>query len=169
MQTRPKIKPGITGLDKTIEFIALFFLVFMWLLTIYVFYRLPAVIPTHFDALGRVNDYGNKTMLLVLPILGTIVYFGLTQLNKHPHTFNYIKKITNENAMQQYKIATRMLRFLKLAVLVIFTLITLFTYSTTTGVTNGLGTWFLPLALCFIFIPLMVSLVQSLKTKVPAG
>lgn len=165
MEIRPRIKPEISQLDKKIEAIAMFVLIFMWLLTVFVLYKMPKTIPTHFDALGKADDYGSKTSLLMLPILCTIVYFGLTQLNKYPYRFNYIKKITAENAKHQYSIATRMLRFLKLAILVIFTLIILLTYSTTTGFTNGLGVWFLPLVFCLIFIPLIVSIGQLLKSN----
>ena len=165
METRPKIKLVLTPLDNKLELISKVFLVVMWGLTVYTFLKLPAIIPIHFNASGQVDNHGNKQTLLILPILATIIYFGLTQLNKYPHIFNYMTRITEDNAEKQYTIATRILRFLKLAILLIFSLIILFTYLTTIGVTNGLGFWFLPLTFGLLLIPTILSISQSLKKK----
>ena len=165
METRPKIKLTLSPLDNKLELTSKIFLVVMWGLTLYTFLKLPTTIPTHFNASGQADNYGNKLSLLILPILATIIYFGLTQLNKYPHIFNYMTKITEDNAQKQYTIATRMLRFLKLAILIIFSLIILFTYFTTIGVTNGLGFWFLPLTFGLLLIPTIISISQSFKKK----
>lgn len=165
METRPKLKINLSQRDKILEFTGKIFLVAMWVLTLYTFLKLPTTIPTHFNASGQADDYGSKLKLLVLPILATIIYFGLTELNKYPHIFNYMIKITEDNAHRQYTIATRMLRYLKLAILLIFSLIILFTYLTTMGVTKGLGFWFLPLTLGLLFIPTIASIVQSFKRE----
>jgi uncharacterized membrane protein len=165
METRPKIKLTLSPLDNKLELTSKIFLVVMWGLTIYTFLKLPTTIPIHFNASGQADNYGNKLTLLILPILSTIIYFGVTQLNKYPHIFNYMTKITEENATKQYSIATRMLRFLKLAIPIIFSLIIIFTYLTTIGVTNGLGFWFLPLTYGLLLIPTITSIIQSFKKK----
>ena len=165
METRPKLKLTLSLLDNKLELTSKIFLVAMWALTLYTFLKLPTTIPTHFNASGQADDYGNKLTLLILPILATIIYFGLTQLNKYPHIFNYMTKITDDNAQKQYTIATRMLRFLKLSILLIFSLIILFTYLTSIGVTNGLGFWFLPLTFGLLLTPTIISICQSFKKK----
>ncbi len=99
-----------------------------------------------------------------MPIIATLLYFGLTKLNQHPHTFNYINSITEDNAEQQYTIMTRMLRILKIALLIIFSYIILFTYLTTIGFTNGLGVGFLPFTLGVALIPIIFYIRQSLKS-----
>jgi uncharacterized membrane protein len=163
MDTRPKMKLNLSPLDNKLELTGKIFLVFMWALTLYIFLKLPTTIPTLFNAWGQADDYGNKLTLLILPILSTIIYFGLTQLNKYPHIFNYMTEITEDNALKQYAIATRMFRFLKLAILVIFSFIILFTYLTTIGVTNGLGFWFIPLTSAILLIPTIISIRQSFR------
>ncbi len=165
METRPKIKLTLSPLDNKLELTSRLFLVVMWGLTLYTFFKLPTTIPTHFNASGQADDYGNKLTLFILPGLATIIYFGLTQLNKYPHIFNYMTKITEDNAQKQYTIVTRMLRFLKLVILIIFSLIILFTYLTATGVTNGLGFWFLPFTFGLLLIPVIISISQSFKKK----
>jgi uncharacterized membrane protein len=137
----------------------------MWGLAFYVFLKLPATIPTHFNGSGEVDHYGDKKTVLILPIIATAAFFGLTQLNRFPHLFNYMTKITEENAEKQYCIATRMLRVLKLLILLVFTAILLFTYLTTIGATKGLGVWFVPLTIGLFLIPAILSITKSLKAK----
>lgn len=165
METRPKIKLSLSPLDNKLELTSKILLVVLWALTIYSLLKLPTTIPIHFNVSGQPDNYGNKLTLLILPILATTIYFGLTQLNKFPHIFNYMTKITENNVQKQYTIATRMLRFLKLAILVIFLLIILFTYLTSIGMTNGFGFWFLPLIFALLLIPTIISISHSFKKE----
>jgi uncharacterized membrane protein len=163
MQKRPNIKLTLSPFEKRLDVASKIFLITIWFFTFYAFLKLPATIPTHFNASGQVDKYGDKSTLLFLSFLVTIIYFGLSQLNKYPHIFNYPQKITEDNAERQYAIATKMLRLLKLAILIIFFLIFLFTYLTTIGIINGLGIWFLPLTLVLLLVPTIGSIIQSLK------
>ncbi|MEO8171777.1 MAG: hypothetical protein ABI581_01790 [Sediminibacterium sp.] len=56
-----------------------------------------------------------------------------------------------------------MLRFLKVAILLLFLLIVLFTYLTATGGMNGPGIWFLPFTIGLVFIPVIMAIRESLK------
>ncbi len=163
METRPNIKLTLLPIDRRLEALSKLLLVALWCLTFYSFIKLPPTIPTHFNVLGKPDKYGNKLSILILPVFATIVYVSLTILNKYPHIFNYPTAITEENAEKQYTIATRMLRFLKLAVLVIFSFITLATFLSTLGISNGLGVWFLPSTSGIILITIIVSIGQLLK------
>ncbi len=58
-----------------------------------------------------------------------------------------------ENARRLYTSAARLIRILKLAVVVIFTGIVLMTYKAVFTSNNGLGAWFLPVALGLILLP----------------
>ncbi len=165
METRPKIKLTLSSLDNKLESAGKIFLIILWALTLFVFLKLPATIPIHFNASGQADNYGSRMTILISPILATIIYFGLAQLNKYPHIFNYMVNITENNASEQYAIATRALRFLKLAILIIFSLIILFTYLTAIGITNGLGFWFLPLTTGLLLIPIIIVISRSLKRE----
>ena len=165
MEQRPKIKLTLSTLDNTLELTSKLFLVFMWSLTLYIFIKLPTIIPIHFNALGKADNYGNKISLLILPLIATIIYFAITQLNKQPHILNYMTTITKENAQKEYTSATRFLRFLKLVILLIFSLIILFTYLTSSSVADGLGFWFLPITFGLLLIPTVISISQSFKKK----
>jgi len=82
-----------------------------------------------------------------------------------PHVFNYLVKITPENALGQYTIATKMMRFLKLAIVLIFGFITLEIIQSSTGDSSGRSGWFLPLTLGMILIPIVFFALKSLKLK----
>ncbi len=167
MENRPKVNVSLSPLDKILESVGKLLIIIIWGLTLFVYFKLPTIIPTHFNAAGQPDGHGNKLTILILPIIATLLYFGLSKLNQFPQSFNYITTITEENAEKQFTIATRMLRILKISLLIIFSHIILFTYLTTIGITNGLGVGFLPFTLGIVLIPIIFYIGQSLtKNKV---
>ncbi|MEJ7680836.1 MAG: DUF1648 domain-containing protein [Segetibacter sp.] len=165
METRPRIKIELSQTDKLIEFLGWLTLLLLVGLTLYSYSNLPDTIPIHFNGSGQVDNYGSKSTIISLPVIGTVLFIGLTMLNKYPHIFNYPVNITADNAFKQYTTATRIIRCLKFSIALIFTSIVFMTYTTATGKTSGLGTWFLPLTLGLIFIPQTFLLFKSFKAK----
>ncbi len=164
-ENRPKIDLVLSRTDKVMEKTGQVMLVILWALTVYSLITLPTIIPTHFDAAGKVNGHGHKAMLLFMPILGTLLYWGMTYVNKYPHIFNYPVKITPENALNQYTNGTKMGRYLIIALVTLFIVIVLVTYLTVKGVIDGLGYWFLPFIIFIIFIPMTYFIIQAFKMK----
>lgn len=165
MQLNPKIKLPLTYLDKALDTLGLMLTLSLWGLSIFSFIQLPTIIPIHFNAAGEVDGYGSNSTLIILPILGTLLYIGLSLLNKRPHIFNYIVIITEENAAQQYIYATRMIRFLKISIVLIFNIVILSTYLSSVGFIKGLGLWFIPFIFGLTFIPTAYYIYKSFKTK----
>lgn len=163
MESRPKIKADLTTLDRLIEVAGWLALSLIWIITLFYYRNLPETIPTHFNAAGVADDFGPKITLFLLPSIGTILFIGMTILNRYPHVFNYPVKITPENALKQYTMATRLVRVLKLAVLVIFTTITWMTSFSAINQTGELGIWFLPGMMVIIFVPLGYYLVHAFR------
>jgi len=129
------------------------------------FSDLPETIPTHYNGAGEADGFGEKTNIFVLPVIGTILFIGMTILNNYPHIFNYPSTITNENAYNQYSNATRMIRILKLVIVLVFGLILFNTLQNANGNTDGLGNWFLPLTIGLFTIPTLYFLIKSMKIK----
>lgn len=161
----PRVKIELSSIDKTIEIAGWLILVVIWGLVLYHYSALPAEIPTHFYAAGVADKYGSKATILLLPVIGTIMFVGLTVLNNFPHVFNYPTRITPQNAAKQYSMATKFIRLLKTILLIVFLIILYLTIQTATGKTNGLGHWFLPFCLVAIFAPIAVYIFMSLKMK----
>ncbi|MFT6971262.1 MAG: putative membrane protein YhdT [Roseivirga sp.] len=69
------------------------------------------------------------------------------------------------DALRQYTNATRLIRLLKLALVLIFGLIVFQTIQNVLGHSDGLGAWFLPATLSLIFLPILFYIIKSIKKK----
>lgn len=160
MEARPKLKIDLTTIDKILETVCLTLLVLLWVGTIAFFSKLPDQIPSHYNAAGQADDFSDRTHIFVLPIVATVIYIGMTLLNKHPHIYNYPATVTKENARRLYTSATKLIRVLKLTVVVIFSGIVFMTYRTSLTNGDGLGAWFLPFAVGLMILPIIFYLVK---------
>jgi uncharacterized membrane protein len=165
MEKRPKFKLELTKADKTVEIIGWILIVAIWILIFTNYSDLPETIPTHYNGAGQADGFGGKTAILTLPLISTILFIGLTVLNKFPQEFNYPTDITQDNALKQYTNATRMIRYLKLIIVFIFGLIALKTIQNENGKADGLGVWFLPLTMGLLFITQIYFVIKSFKIK----
>jgi len=163
MKARPSIQLQLKPIDKTLEWIGYILLLALWVITIYTLVKAPAIIPVHFDLSGKADGYGKKETILLLALIPTLLFVGLTQLNKYPHLFNYMTTITEANAEHQYRIATRLLRYLKTAIVLIFILIVVNISLTKVGSIAGFGFWTFPLLLVLLLPPIIISIFYSLK------
>jgi uncharacterized membrane protein len=165
MEERPKIMLQLSSIDILLEILGWCIIIAVWVLIIINYSSLPNTIPTHYNGTGQVDGFGGKSNILALPIISTILYIGLTILNRYPHIFNYPIKITQENAFRQYTTVTRLIRTLKLSIVLIFGFLVFKTIQNTKGETDGLGIWILPFTLALIFIPIIYFTIKSFKEK----
>lgn len=165
MRERPKIKLGLTKLDIFFEIIGWAFMLAVWILVIANYSNLPDVIPIHYNIAGEADGFGGKENLLILPLVATVLFIGMTILNRFPHIFNYPTIITEDNVLQQYTNMTRIIRYLKFVLVLIFGWIAFRAIQDATGYSEGLGNWFSVLISVAIFIPLVYFIVKSLRIK----
>lgn len=157
---RPKIKIIPSSGDRLVEWFSISLLLLLWMWVLYYYKSLPDTIPVHFNAAGEADGFGHKNMIFLIPGIATILFIGMSIANKYPHHFNYPRKITEENALQQYTLATRLIRYLKLLVVITFFIITALTTQTAKEDTDGLSPWFLPTVL-MIFAGITASYLYS--------
>ena len=162
---RPKITLIPSTADKLMEVLSWLILFVFWGYTISHYSSLPDTIPTHYNAAGEADGFGRKASIVGLPLIATLLYIGLTLLNRVPHIFNFPTPVTPDNALRQYTNATRMIRYLKLILVLVFAGISFQTIQQANGTGEGLGLWFLPLTLVLIFMPLLYFVVKSFQTK----
>jgi uncharacterized membrane protein len=165
MEERTKITLKLSTIDLSFEILGWCLLVAVWILILTNYSSLPNTIPTHYNGTGQVDGFGGKSNILALPIISTILYIGLTILNRYPHIFNYPVKITQENAFRQYTTVTRLIRTLKFSIVLIFGFLVFKTIQNTKGETDGLEIWILPFTLALIIIPIIYFLIKSFKEK----
>jgi uncharacterized membrane protein len=162
---RPHLKPVCTDGDKFVEILAFGVLVFMWTYCLATYAKLPDTIPTHFTFRGEVDECGSKSTFWLLPGVATLLYCVMTGISFFPWKFNFPVKITLENALRQYTLSIRMLRYLKLVLEVTFAVILLQIARAIQGGRMGLGFWFLPLLLGLTLIPSIVYVFLALRGR----
>lgn len=165
MEERPRLDITLTQTDKLLEILGWLIIGSTWIWLAINYNHLPETIPTHYNTSGQVDGFGSKSTIFILPFISTILFTGMTVLNKYPHIFNYPTKITEENAARQYTNATRMIRFLKLDIVIVFGYSIFQTIQNANGKAEGLGIWFLPITLGLTFIPVIYFIARALKQK----
>ena len=160
---RPIVKIELTLWDKSVEILGWFVLIIFWIITVLNYSNIPVTIPTHFDFAGKPDGFGDKSSIFILPVMSSVLYIGMTILNRFPHIFNYPTKITNQNAERQYTNATKLIRYLKMIVVLAFSIIGLMTSLTANNILSGLGIWFLPLFMGIVFIPIIYAIAKLFK------
>ena len=165
MSSRPRLSIPLSGVDRMVEYLGWLMILALWLWVALAYRQLPEAIPIHFGLTGEPDAFGAKRALLVLPGVATLLFVGLKIAGGFPHFFNYPVKIDAGNALKHYTIATRLLRFMRLAVALIFFGIVILTTLTALHRLSGLGLWFMPAAFGAIFVPMLIYLLKA-KAKV---
>ena len=158
---RPKLDIQKEPIDIKIEVVGFIGLLVLIGLPLYFYAALPETIPKHYGPSGEPDAYGSKNYIWTLPVLGTLMYLGLSWLNKYPHTFNYAQKVTAENARRLYTTGARLTRTLNTLVTCGFAFITYATIQIALGHQAGLGSSFTPLFMITIFGTTGYFLVKS--------
>ncbi|MFD1631900.1 DUF1648 domain-containing protein [Pseudopedobacter beijingensis] len=163
---QPKIIIARNGKDKVIGLLCLLLVLFMWIIILVNLKTIPDNVPVHYNYQGKADLYSSKNAVFLIPVLGTLLYVGISILNHFPHKFNYPVKITKENAKTQYTIAVRMLSYVKLILLTLFAVIAYKTTLLTTESghqTDSIGRWFLPVVLLILAFVVGIFVMKSKK------
>ena len=158
---RPKIKVGLTLFDLIIEIAGIVAVLAIWISVSITYSGLSDIIPLHYNGLGQVDRFGEKSSIFILPVLATVLFVGMTILSRFPHVSNYLVRITENNAFFQYRNMARMVRCLMLAIVLVFGYLVFHTILNTGENAGGIGIWFLPVTLVIIFIPVIYFMVKS--------
>lgn len=108
-----KIKPSIG--DKIVEILGLMIVVSMVWFSLTMYGRFSKIIP---------NDT-NISMLIIVPIIGVILYIGLSVLQKFPHVLNYAVEVNDDNYIKLYSRAVKVIRYAKIVLVLTFAFIIL--------------------------------------------
>ncbi len=162
---KPQIKLVRTKFDIFLERAALSILILLWIYTIFSYSSLPAIIPAHYDYDGKVDRYDSKALVFLLPGILTIIFVLLTVLSRHPVKLNYMQTITKENAEQQYRISTRLLRVINLVIAIAFSYIVVKEIHDSQYTDASLDWWFLPALILGLILPTIYYILKGFKVK----
>lgn len=144
---RPKIKVPFEFIDIIIECLSIALLTLTWLYVLIEYPNLPDTIASHFNANGEPDSYGNKNFIWLMPSIAIIMYIGLFTLNKFPHLHNYMVNITEENALKNYRLSTKIVRIVNMLTIALFSYITYQIIESAKGEDFSLGSWFFVIVL----------------------
>ncbi len=117
---RPRINIPYEQVDIVVELLNIALLLIIWGYAIKEYLALPDEIPVHFNVKGEADAMGSKTMIWILPLIATFIFGMMVIINRFPHIHNYMVNITDENAFKNYRLSTRILRFVNLYCMLIF-------------------------------------------------
>ncbi|KIL51265.1 hypothetical protein KP77_07770 [Jeotgalibacillus alimentarius] len=121
---RPVIKVHVPLWAKCLSLISLILLIAASVYLAMSWGDLADTIPIHFNASGEADGFGGKWTAILLPVIGFIMWGGMTALERIPHTYNYLAKITEENAEKQYLNGVLMMNVIKNLCVLLFAYIT---------------------------------------------
>jgi hypothetical protein len=162
---KPEIKIPLSHTDKVLQIIGGLVILFLWVLTVLFFIKMPKVIPIQFDALGKVNGYGRKEIIFFLPALATVLFTVFYYLSRVPHFFNYAVVITGENALRQYTNSARTMRVMGISIGLIMIVIVFSIQRAANGQGSLFGPWMLPVVVSIILLPTLYYIIRSIRTK----
>lgn len=118
-----------TRVHKTIDFLCLLAIASMFVYAWSQFQDLPHLVPTHFDFRGRVDTYGSKTSIFVLPGIALFVFVITLFSRFNPRTLNVPFKVTEENADRVMPIVLNMISGIQVLTTMMFGFILFLTIS----------------------------------------
>jgi uncharacterized membrane protein len=163
MSHNPQIRLELSPADRLIEILALSCMLAVWGFTIFSYKSLPASIPIHFDLNGNIDGWGDRNSIFLLPFISSVLYGGMSILNRFPELYNYPRPIDPENKMKQYRLATRLIRLLKFFIQLFFILCIIEVILGARQEALPFKQWLIPLLISFLMVPTVLYVIAASK------
>ncbi|MCM3086494.1 DUF1648 domain-containing protein [Bhargavaea ginsengi] len=162
---RPKLDIPKTALERILDWAAILVFVSGTGYLIWIWGDLPAEVPAHFNGAGEVDRWESKWTLVMLPIIASLLWIGMTILEKFPEKHNYMAELNEHNIEFQYRNSRMMLNVLKNIVVFVFIYISYQMVQVALGGEDSIGMMFLPIFLVLMFAPMIVFMIRSLRNR----
>lgn len=165
MKNRPVLDLPKTATERWLDIVSWICVALAFAFALGNYSSLPDTIPTHFNIAGEADDHGSKNLIFALPVLSFLLAAGMIFLSKFPHKFNYMTRITPENAAFQYRRARMLLRIINALSTLMLALLTWTVISAAQGQTATLGLWFWTLIALIVAMPWIIMFVWKNKAS----
>lgn len=162
---RPKLNLPNTKTEKYFDIIGFGVFIISNLFIFFQWNELPDRIPAHFNAVGEVDRWGSKMEILILPVIGILLLFLMSIFEKAPHMHNYPSRMNETNVRQFYLNSRKILNATKNTGLLLFSYINIECVQIALGKKDSISSWFLPVFLILIFLPIVIGLYKQSKIK----
>ena len=157
---RPKLIPHLKNADKALNIAAFIALAVLWAQASSAYFHLPDVVPTHFNFKGEADAFGSPDSIFIGPAIGSVLFVLMTILLRYPYKMSYNVTITPENAAFHYATASRMIRYLRFSIMLLFIGIEYVTIHTAHNPEFEIGGWFIAVIMVFIHFPVFFFMIK---------
>ncbi|VEI07346.1 DUF1648 domain-containing protein [Kurthia zopfii] len=153
-------------LESIYSLIAYLVLLFTVVFIVIKWSNVPEIIPTHFDALGRVNDTGSKWLVLIFPAILYVTVSLFNFFKKHPEWANYPSRVNESNANEFWAINRETISNLSSSAILFFSIATFNFISSAIGWVDFINGYSFIILLIVLFIfPVIIQIVKMKKIK----
>jgi uncharacterized membrane protein len=156
VKARFTVDTPLTPFGKLLHRTAFVTLLGVWIFAAWMYSRLPATIPIHFDLKGRPDDFEQKEMILLIPGVATLLWLLLRFVK--PVRRWPLATIKDQDAIYLFSMLSILINLLLFFILFL-------SYRTILGKTKGLGQWFLPISLAVFVFPTLYFLVRTVRER----
>ena len=125
---------------------------------------MPSEVPAHFDGNGKVDRWGSKMELLVLPGIAIAMHFFLMVFERFPQAHNYPERLNDSNREAFYINSRQTLNYMRNIINVLFAYIVYRTVSIAMGDNATLG-WPFFAILIVMFVVIVWKIIKTSKIK----
>lgn len=161
--SQPKINIKKTKIQNRLSIVNISCIILMTAVILFYYEDLPDLIPSHFNINGEPDSMGKKFILFIHPFLALLVHLFISWINKYPHNFNYIHKITEQNAQKEYSLAINWMTILSTIIIVFLSIISLIQLLLSLGIETNLMGFTTVIFTLSIFISFISYMIQSGK------
>lgn len=147
-------------LRRVINIICLLVLIGTTVFLIAYWKNIPNEIPMHYNAAGEVDNMGDKSSVIMLPILNWIMFGIMSVIELCPGAWNTGVRVTAENSARVYGILGRMLLLIKLELVFLLTFVMM---SSICG--SSMPAIFMPVTLIVLFGTIIVHLISLYRNR----
>ena len=125
----------------------------------------PEQIPGHYNAAGEVDRWGDKSELIVLPIVSWVLYGLITLIERFPQAWNTGVRVTSENRTAVYRLLKSLIAVVKMSMLLMFASLTVIS-----SLSLSLPVWYMLAFLVVLFgaIAYFIVRLSRLRSESPA-
>lgn len=166
MQKLPQhVETHKTRVNRVCDFIAIGLFVAVIFYTLIQWNQLPEQVPIHFNALGEVDNYGSKWVLLLVPMISVGLLGLLEFFERHPEWHNYPSRLNETNAPRFYQSSQELLNRVKNLSILLMAYIQWEIVRVGLGHSNAMSQWIFGGLLALMVIVMIMGVVQQRKIK----
>lgn len=166
MQKLPQhVETHKTKVNRFYDLIAKGLFIAVILYTVVQWNQIPEQVPIHFNALGEVDNYGSRWVLLLVPMMSGGLLALLEFLERHPEWHNYPSRLNETNAPQFYQTSRELLNRVKNLSLFLMVYIQWEIVRVGLGHSNAMSQWVFGGLLALMVVVMIMGVVQQKKIK----